>query len=131
MVVIFPEHVFQGPVNLRSPDVKVWLIILDTSGSVGLPKMPYRLVLAREIVQGNTARNKMQTFKLPKRRYLGPTSMDHELSFLMCNMAHVQHNDLVLDPFAGVPLRTRRSNCAACCAQSIYTQGGSFSKLLQ
>lgn len=29
------------------------------------------------------------TYDLRRRRYLGPTSMDTELAFLMCNLARV------------------------------------------
>lgn len=66
-------------------------------------QIPYRLVLAREIITGST-RSLANTYALPKRRYLGPTSMDHELSFVMCNLGHVKKGSLVYDPFAGVLL---------------------------
>lgn len=33
--------------------------------------------------------------------YLGPTSTDHELAFLMANQARLQSSDIVLDPFVG------------------------------
>ena len=58
----------QGPVDLQNPDVKVWLMVVDTSGGVGLPRMPFRLVLAREIAHGDTARARMQPYKLTERR---------------------------------------------------------------
>jgi len=38
---------------------------------------------------------------LTDRAYLGPTSTDSLLSFVMCNQGHVQTNDFVLDPFVG------------------------------
>ena len=66
----------QGNVHLKEPDVKVWLIIVDTaSADVGLPPMPKRYVLARELAQGAGARALVQRYMLPNRRYLGPTSM--------------------------------------------------------
>lgn len=40
-------------------------------------------------------------FDLDKRPYLGPTSTDHELAFLMANQALVTLGDLVYDPFVG------------------------------
>lgn len=40
-------------------------------------------------------------FDLNKRPYLGPTSTDHELAFLMANQAMVAPGDLVYDPFVG------------------------------
>lgn len=42
-----------------------------------------------------------QRYALPQRLYLGPTSMDHEMAFLMCTMAHVHRGAFVLDPFVG------------------------------
>ena len=38
---------------------------------------------------------------MEKRPYLGPTSTDHELAFLMANQAQVKPGDLVYDPFVG------------------------------
>jgi len=40
-------------------------------------------------------------FNLKKRPYLGPTSTDHELAFLMVNQGQVQLGDFVYDPFVG------------------------------
>lgn len=40
-------------------------------------------------------------YSLKQRPYLGPTSMDAELSFVMANMAHVKPGHLVFDPFCG------------------------------
>jgi tRNA (guanine10-N2)-methyltransferase len=38
---------------------------------------------------------------LKKRPYLGPTSTDHEIAFLMANQANIKDGDLVYDPFVG------------------------------
>ena len=38
---------------------------------------------------------------LPKRAYLGPTSLEPMLALAMCNMAAVGPGTLVLDPFVG------------------------------
>lgn len=40
-------------------------------------------------------------FLLPSRRYLGPTSMDAQLAFMMCELARVRPGDWVCDPFCG------------------------------
>ena len=40
-------------------------------------------------------------YDLKQRKYLGPTSMDAELSFIMTNLGHVQPGHLVFDPFVG------------------------------
>ena len=38
---------------------------------------------------------------MKKRRYVGPTSLNHALAFIITNIAQIQKNQLVLDPFVG------------------------------
>jgi tRNA (guanine10-N2)-methyltransferase len=64
-------------------------------------QVPYRMVVARELEVSSSTRAGLNVFSLKDRRYLGPTSMDHELSCIMCNHGHVRPGSLVLDPFAG------------------------------
>ena len=46
--------------------------------------------------------NHMEQYSLKKRSYLGPTSMDSELSLIMTNLAQIQHRgSFVFDPFVG------------------------------
>lgn len=40
-------------------------------------------------------------YELSKRIYLGPTSADNDLAFLMCNQGKVKEGSLVYDPFVG------------------------------
>lgn len=40
-------------------------------------------------------------FDVKKRSYVGPTTMDAEMSFLMANAAAVRPGSCVLDPFCG------------------------------
>lgn len=46
-------------------------------------------------------RENFEQYELKRRSYLGPTSMDAELSFVMANLGHVQRSVVVLDPFVG------------------------------
>jgi hypothetical protein len=71
-------------VKLTEPDIKVWLIIIDTDLDVGLPKMPLRYIVAREIVQGGTARNRMQVW--PLHGQLGLNSHMRCKEFTCCDM---------------------------------------------
>lgn len=41
------------------------------------------------------------TYDLKQRPYLGPTSTDHSLAFLMANQGQVKEHDFVYDPFVG------------------------------
>lgn len=40
-------------------------------------------------------------YDLRERKYLGPTSTDNRLAFIMSNLAQVSEGDIVYDPFAG------------------------------
>ena len=40
-------------------------------------------------------------FNTDQRPYQAPTCLDHELSFIACNMAQIKENDFVYDPFVG------------------------------
>ena len=57
-----------------------------------------RLVSEQRDSEGKTFFSK---YNLDKRPYLGPTSTDHELAFLMANQACIYEGDVVYDPFVG------------------------------
>ena len=50
--------------------------------------MPKRLYFGRDVSMQNN-RRVLFDYALPKRAYLGPTSMDTEMAFIMCNQAMV------------------------------------------
>ena len=61
-----------------------------------------RRVLVCHAITGPSARRALlEQYSLKYRPYIGTTSMPPELTFLMCNLAHVQKSDLVMDPFCG------------------------------
>jgi len=47
------------------------------------------------------AGGRLERYNLKKRSYLGPTSMDAELSLIMSNLGMVQKGSFVYDPFVG------------------------------
>ena len=49
----------------------------------------------------NSSRNIIHKYNLKDRLYIGPTSLDCELSFLMCNQGHVKNGSIIFDPFCG------------------------------
>ena len=62
-----------------------------------------------------------------KRPYLGPTSMDNELSMVMANMALVRVGSIVLDPFAGTgSILLACSNFGAFCLNWYRRSGASW-----
>lgn len=46
-------------------------------------------------------RELIDKYSLKKRTYIGSTSMDAQLSFIMANYAQVQPGEIVVDPFVG------------------------------
>lgn len=58
-----------------------------------------QLFLGRWVVDGQ--RELISKFSLKNRTYIGSTSMDAQLSFIMTNCAQVQSGDTVVDPFVG------------------------------
>jgi len=55
----------------------------------------------RLLAVGCRSRKLVARCDLKKRAYLGPTSMDCELSLVMANMGLVKAGSVVLDPFVG------------------------------
>ena len=61
------------------------IVQYNTRASVQVPKRYY---FTRQVALGSH-RNVIQQYCLPQRVYLGPTSMDTEMAFIMCNQAQV------------------------------------------
>ena len=58
-------------------------------------------------------------YDLVHRKYIGPTSTDHLLSFLMANFAQIQEGQMVIDPFVGtgsllIPPTIFKAICFGC-----------------
>jgi len=60
---------------------------------------PLNVFLTKHFCAGN--RDLCDKYALTKRTFLGPTSMDNELSLIMCTSALVTPGSLVFDPFVG------------------------------
>ena len=95
---------FKGPVCCQNPDQTFWIIERHETRADGAPtskdNVPERIYFGREVAR-SSSRRLVSRCDLKKRPYLGPTSMDNELSLVMANMALVRVGSIVLDPFAG------------------------------
>jgi tRNA (guanine10-N2)-methyltransferase len=91
----------QGRVNLKQPNHKFWLMETDDYGSNnGLPPVVQKTIFfGREVGAAN--RSLLPTYQLKSRRYIGPTTMDAEIAFLMANQGLAGPGKLVYDPFVG------------------------------
>jgi tRNA (guanine10-N2)-methyltransferase len=111
---------FQGPVQLNEPDnefIVIREVEMDGKGSSLHPSRkstdgametaaPPTLAVYFGRVLGGAMRSKgrragLEQYNLKHRAYLGPTSMDAELSFVMTNFGQVHKGSIVYDPFVG------------------------------
>ena len=102
----FPCLQTLGTVNVSNPSLTLWLLLdfklheerpVDVLNHALIPAYFGRLICHSK----NYMRDVISQFELKKRLYLGPTSLDHSLAFLLSNIAQVRHNDVVYDPFVG------------------------------
>ncbi|CAM6108617.1 unnamed protein product [Calypogeia fissa] len=90
---------WKGHVVLKNPQQKFWIIETFAMNN-GLPPVCKKsIIFGREI--GVADRKSVVKYELSRRKYLGPTAMDAEISLLMANQALVQRGKLVYDPFVG------------------------------
>jgi tRNA (guanine10-N2)-methyltransferase len=109
---------FQGTVKLKEPDNEFILIReveMDGKGSPLYPRHtagkrlnpendrrpPLAVYFGRVLGGTPNGRGGLEQYSLRHRVYLGPTSMDAELSFVMTSLGQVQKASVVFDPFVG------------------------------
>eukprot|EP01083_Nonionella_stella_P077461 211573_1 len=92
-----------GPIDLHSAQVEYHLVAdYGDHTHLGMDKprdTPQRVYLCRYVAGSN--RDIIRQFSLKKRKYVGSTSLDSELSFLMANQCKIRDGSIVLDPFCG------------------------------
>ncbi len=86
-----------GSVDLRAPSVKI--VHMYHFGENTTTGEPLHVFLGAHMMTAQ--RRLVHQYCLKQRPYLGPTSMDAELSLLMANMGLVGPGRVALDPFVG------------------------------
>lgn len=102
---------YTGGVNLKNPDRLILLILdfqfqrlgvqntkiqFDLEAAVNAVPCYFGVVIAYGGMKAELAKYDLKT-----RLFIGPTSLDHMLSLITCNLAKVTANSIVLDPFVG------------------------------
>lgn len=124
----FPDMLqsFPGKVRLKNPDVHVCILedAFPVNGHCFAPSSqgPRQVFVARRVAEG--CGDIGSKYSLKRRKYIGPTSMDAELAFVMANMAGVKEGHLVLDPFCGTG-----GIMVACKARGAHVVGGDINIL--
>lgn len=108
----------KGRVQMKEPHNEFILIREVEMDDMGSPLFP-RSCTESELIEQNTrqplavyfgrilgdrslkGRGGVEQYSLKKRVYLGPTSMDAELSFVMANLGQVEPGCYIMDPFVG------------------------------
>ncbi|KAG7270741.1 hypothetical protein CRUP_010574 [Coryphaenoides rupestris] len=90
---------FDGRVNLTSPQHTFCLLEDYGTDPNNIPDEPLYIYFGRWIADGQ--RDLIRSYSVKNRHFIGNTSMDAGLSFIMANHARVKENDLVFDPFVG------------------------------
>ncbi|RYG98338.1 hypothetical protein EON65_51560, partial [archaeon] len=101
---------FRGAVSLSEPQ-RIFSIFLDFSRHVDhrvkIPEDDERLLnppvptyFTRALLL-SPLKSVLQKFSLKQRIYLGPTSLDEQLAFVMCNLSAVSNGTTVWEPFVG------------------------------
>ncbi|KAJ1662118.1 hypothetical protein IW140_000803 [Coemansia sp. RSA 1813] len=91
---------FQGPIRMKNPEME--FLVCEDYGESDLPvppETPKMLWFGRMVGRGS--RHLVDMFDVKKRKYLGNTTMDAELSLVMANQALARPGALVYDPFVG------------------------------
>ncbi|XP_054736353.1 tRNA (guanine(10)-N2)-methyltransferase homolog [Anastrepha obliqua] len=90
---------FQGEVDLKTPQEEWCYIEFYGLDPTQVPLEPDEVLFGRLIANGQ--RDLIKLLSLKKRKFIGNTSMDAQLSLLMANQALVKEGDLIFDPFVG------------------------------
>ncbi|XP_037699643.1 tRNA (guanine(10)-N2)-methyltransferase homolog isoform X3 [Choloepus didactylus] len=90
---------FEGKVNLKKPQ-HIFSILEDYGLDPNcIPEHPNNIYFGRWIADGQ--RELIESYSVKRRHFIGNTSMDAGLSFIMSNQGKVKENDIVFDPFVG------------------------------
>ncbi|KAG8444262.1 hypothetical protein GDO86_009446 [Hymenochirus boettgeri] len=90
---------FKGKVNLHNAENIFYVLENYGSDPNNTPDDPYEIYFGRWIADGQ--RELINSYSVKKRHFIGNTSMDAGLAFIMANHARVKPNDVVFDPFVG------------------------------
>uniref|UniRef100_A0AAX7U5R4 tRNA (guanine(10)-N(2))-methyltransferase TRMT11 n=1 Tax=Astatotilapia calliptera TaxID=8154 RepID=A0AAX7U5R4_ASTCA len=90
---------FEGTVSLKNPQHIFCLLEDYGTDPNNIPEDPNYIYFGRWIADGQ--RDLIRSHSVKNRHFIGNTSMDAGLSFIMANHARVKQDDLVFDPFVG------------------------------
>lgn len=92
---------FEGPIRLKNPEVVY--AVLERYHVSGMEKadVPEYLWFGRQVQLSARSNGVVEKYDLKKRKYIGTTSFEAELSLVSCNIAQVMPGKFIYDPFTG------------------------------
>ncbi|CEG73098.1 hypothetical protein RMATCC62417_08542 [Rhizopus microsporus] len=96
---------FEGPIDMKNPDVQFHVLADHGTENAYTNKPtqtePHYIYMGKLASVATGSRELVNKYNLKKRKYLGTTSMDAELSLVMANQALAAPGKIVYDPFVG------------------------------
>lgn len=108
---LYPRHSDRGGIVIPENDARPPLACYFGRSLAGCRS-------TQRTAPGTQQSKRIADFSLKQRKYLGPTSMDAELSFIMTNLGQVARGRMVFDPFVGTG-----SILLSCAVQGAYCVG--------
>ncbi|OBA17040.1 tRNA guanosine-2'-O-methyltransferase [Metschnikowia bicuspidata var. bicuspidata NRRL YB-4993] len=92
---------FEGKIRLKNPETV--FAVLEEYFVSGMEKAdkPKYLWFGREVQLSARAAGAVEEYDLKKRKYIGTTSFEAELSLISCNIGQVSPGKIIYDPFTG------------------------------
>ncbi|KAG7660515.1 uncharacterized protein J8A68_005934 [[Candida] subhashii] len=92
---------FKGSIDLKNPQ-EIYTVLEEYKVS-GMEKAdtPLNIWFGRQIQLSARMNNILDKYELKRRKYIGTTSFDAELSLVTCNVAQVGPGKIAYDPFTG------------------------------
>lgn len=97
----FSYLAFEGPIRMKDPEAI--FTVLEEYHVHGTEKAtaPINMWFGRQIQLSARTENILDKYDLRRRKYIGTTSFDAELSLVSCNIGQVGPGKITYDPFAG------------------------------
>lgn len=92
---------FEGKIKMKNPETVFAFLEEYTVSGMEKADKPHHLWFGKEIQLSARSLGAVETYDLKKRKYIGTTSFEAELSLISCNIAQVTPGKIIYDPFTG------------------------------
>ncbi|KAH3674501.1 hypothetical protein WICMUC_003339 [Wickerhamomyces mucosus] len=102
MIENFSYVEFEGKIRMKNPEETFTVLehYIPPSDHEAA-KTPFKYYFGRQIELTQRTNGILEKYDLKKRRYIGTTTFEAELSLISCNLAQVDTGKIMYDPFAG------------------------------